>query len=144
MTLIKNQGRHNLPPLRRILSRDSINKIRVIPSIMTRSYKGRKTSPLTLPSIRNSDGTKGTRCVPYSLIVVHEESGDECAHGQLMADRFRLRYRDTSLSTSSEMTRTLPRTESLGVGVAQVLLPAYFRVSSRRRERRRRNSLLGE
>jgi hypothetical protein len=49
-------------------------------------------------------GTKGTRGVPYSLIAVHEEAGDEGAHGQLIADRFRLRYRDTSLSMSSEMT----------------------------------------
>jgi hypothetical protein len=38
--------------------------------------------------------------------------GDEGAHEQLKADRFRLRYRDTSLSTSSEATRTLPKTES--------------------------------
>jgi hypothetical protein len=62
--------------------------------------------------VGNSDGTKGTMCVPYSLIVVHEEAGDEGAHAQLTADRFRLRYRGTSLSTSSEMTRTLPKTES--------------------------------
>jgi hypothetical protein len=34
----------------------------------------------THPTVGNSDGTKGTRCVPYSLIVVHEEAGDECAH----------------------------------------------------------------
>jgi hypothetical protein len=66
----------------------------------------------TRPNIGNSDGTKGTRCVPYYLIAVHEEVGDECAHAQLIADRFRLRYRDTSLSTSSEKTRTLPKTES--------------------------------
>jgi hypothetical protein len=62
--------------------------------------------------VGNADGTKGTRCVSYSLIAVHEEAGDECAHAQLIADRFRLRYRDTSLSTSSEKTRTLLKTES--------------------------------
>jgi hypothetical protein len=62
--------------------------------------------------VGNSDGTKGTRCVPISLIAVHEEAGDEGAHAQLIVDRFRLRYRDTSLSMSSEMTRTLPKTES--------------------------------
>jgi hypothetical protein len=50
--------------------------------------------------------------LPYYLIVVHEEAGDECAHAQLIADRFRLRYRDTSLPTSSEKTRTLSKTES--------------------------------
>jgi hypothetical protein len=56
--------------------------------------------------------SRGVRYVPYYLIVVHEEAGDECAHAQLIADRLRLRYRDTSLPASSEMTRTLPRTES--------------------------------
>jgi hypothetical protein len=50
--------------------------------------------------------------LPYYLIVVHEEAGDDCAHAQLIADRFRLQYRDTSLPTSSEKTRTLPKTES--------------------------------
>jgi uncharacterized protein YllA (UPF0747 family) len=62
--------------------------------------------------IRNADGTKGTKCIPSYLIAVHEEAGDECAHAQLITDRFRLRYRDTSLSTSSEKTRTLPKTKS--------------------------------
>jgi hypothetical protein len=62
--------------------------------------------------VGNADGTRGTRCVPYSLIAVHEEVVDEGAHEQLIADRFRLRYRDTSLSTFSERTQTLPETES--------------------------------
>jgi hypothetical protein len=52
--------------------------------------------------------------------------GDECAHGQLIVDRFRLRYRDTSLSTSSEMTRTLPRTESW----VSAWLESFFRSTS--------------
>jgi hypothetical protein len=56
----------------------------------------------THPMFGNADGTKGTWCVPSYIIAVHEEAGDECAHAQLIADRFRLRYRDTSLSTSSE------------------------------------------
>jgi hypothetical protein len=50
--------------------------------------------------------------LPYYLIAVHEEAGDEGAHEQLIADRIRLRHRDTFLSTSSEMTQTLPKTES--------------------------------
>jgi hypothetical protein len=50
--------------------------------------------------------------LPYYLIAVHEEVGDECAHAQLIADIIRLRYRHTSLSASSETTRTLPKTES--------------------------------
>jgi hypothetical protein len=49
---------------------------------------------------------------PYYLITVREEAGDECAHAQLIADIFRLRYRDTSLSMSSETTRTPLKTES--------------------------------
>jgi hypothetical protein len=56
--------------------------------------------------------SKSTRDVPYYLITVHEEVGDECAHAQPVADIIRLRYRDTSLSTSNETTRTLPKTES--------------------------------
>jgi hypothetical protein len=45
---------------------------------------------------------KGTRYVPYSLIAVHEEAGDECAHAQLIANRFRLQYRGTSLLRPAE------------------------------------------
>jgi hypothetical protein len=67
---------------------------------------------VTSPNIRNLDETKGTRCVLYSLIAVHEEAGDESAHAQPIADINRLQYRDTSLSTSSETTRALPKTES--------------------------------
>jgi hypothetical protein len=47
----------------------------------------------------------------YYLIAVHEEAGVACVREQLIADRSRLRYRDTSLPASSEATRTLPRTE---------------------------------
>jgi hypothetical protein len=49
---------------------------------------------------------------PYYLIAVHEEAGDECAHAPPIADINLLRYRDTSLSMSSETTRILPKTES--------------------------------
>jgi hypothetical protein len=55
--------------------------------------------------------SRGVRYVPYYLIAVHEEVGNECAHAQLIAGRLCLRYRDTSLPASSAMTRTLPRTE---------------------------------
>jgi hypothetical protein len=48
----------------------------------------------------------------YYLIAVHEEADDECAHAQLIADIILLRYRGTSLTMSSEMTRALPKTES--------------------------------
>jgi hypothetical protein len=62
--------------------------------------------------VGNSDGTKVQGALPYYLIAVHEEASDECAHAQLIPDIIRLRYRDTSLSTSSETTRALPKTES--------------------------------
>jgi hypothetical protein len=64
--------------------------------------------------------------VPYYLITVHEEAGDECAHAQLIADRLRLQYRDTSLPASSAMTRTLPRTESC----VSAWLESFFRSTS--------------
>jgi hypothetical protein len=63
---------------------------------------------------------------PYYLIAIHEEAGDECAHAQLIADRFRLRYRDTSLSMSNEKTQTLPETESW----AAAWLEFFFRSTS--------------
>jgi hypothetical protein len=69
---------------------------------------------------------KGVRYVPYYLIATHEEAGDECAHGQLIADRYRLQCRGTSLSTSSEMTRFLPRTESW----VSAWLESFFRSTS--------------
>jgi hypothetical protein len=53
---------------------------------------------------------------PYYLIVVREGAGDECAHAQLLADIVRPRYRDTSLTMSSETTRALPSTESWVAG----------------------------
>jgi hypothetical protein len=56
--------------------------------------------------------SRRVRCIPYYLIAVHEEAGDECAHAKLIADGLHLRYKDTSLPASSEMTRTLLRTES--------------------------------
>jgi hypothetical protein len=46
---------------------------------------------VTNPNIGNLDETKGTRCVLYSLITVHEEAGDECAHAQLITDIIHLR-----------------------------------------------------
>jgi hypothetical protein len=48
----------------------------------------------------------------YYLIAVHEEADDECAHAQLKADIILLRYRGTSLTMSSEMTRALLKAES--------------------------------
>jgi hypothetical protein len=67
----------------------------------------------THPTVENSDGTKRIQgAFPYYLIAILEEASDECAHAQLIADIIRLRYIDTSLLTSSETTRALPKTES--------------------------------
>jgi hypothetical protein len=69
---------------------------------------------------------KGVRYVPYYLIAVHEEAADEGAHEQLIADRFCLWYRDTFLPTSSETSRSLPRTESW----VSAWLESFFRSTS--------------
>jgi hypothetical protein len=67
-------------PLKKNLIPRFDNKIGVIPSIMTRVTKGERHLRLHCPDIGDSDGTKGTRCIPYYLIAIHEEAGDECAH----------------------------------------------------------------
>jgi hypothetical protein len=61
----------------------------------------------------------------FFLIAVHEGVGNECAHEQLIADRFHLRYRDTSLP-ASVATRTLPRIESW----VSTWLESFFRPTS--------------
>jgi hypothetical protein len=73
---------------------------------------------------RNFRWNKGARYVPHYLIAVREEVGDECAHAQLIADRFAFDT-DTSLSTSSENTRTLPKSESWVAA-----WPEFFRPTS--------------
>jgi hypothetical protein len=62
----------------------------------------------------------------FRLIAVHEGAGYECAHEQLIPDRFRLRYRDTSIPASSEATRTLPISESW----VSVWLESFFQPTS--------------
>jgi hypothetical protein len=61
----------------------------------------------------------------YYLIAVHEEADDECAHAQLIADIILLRYRGTSLLTSSETTRALPKTESWLAACLEFFLSVY-------------------
>jgi hypothetical protein len=80
---------------------------------------------------------------PYYLIVVHEEADNECAHAQLIADIILLRYRDTSLLTSSETTRVLPKTESWMVAWLEFFFRStlsFFSTSGTNTE----NSLLGK
>jgi hypothetical protein len=61
----------------------------------------------------------------YYLIAVHEEADDECAHAQLIVDTILLRYRGTSLTTSSETTLALPKTESWVAAWIDFLLSVY-------------------
>jgi hypothetical protein len=86
---------------------------------------------------------KGVRYVPYYLIAAHEEAGDECAHAQLIADIILLRYRDTSLSTSSETTRALPTTESWVAAWLEFFFRSTLSFSSTSGTKTE-NSLLGE
>jgi hypothetical protein len=93
---------------------------------MTRVTKGKRYLRFHFPISGIRMEQKGTRCIPYCLIAVREEAGDECAHEQLIADIFRLRYRGTSTPASSEVTRALPRTESWVSAWLQSLLRATF------------------
>jgi hypothetical protein len=125
MTLIKNLGRHSLPPLKGISSWDSTTRLEQ--SLPTwQGLQVRKIYPITLLDIENSDKTWDTWCITRCLNVVHEGVGDECVHEKLRADKFCLWCRDTSLPTSSEATRTPQRTE---IWVA-ALLEFFFRPTS--------------
>jgi hypothetical protein len=80
---------------------------------------------------------------PYYLIAVREEADDECAYAQLIADIILLRYRGTSLTMSSEMTRALPKTESWVAAWIDFCFrstPSFFLTSEMKTE----NSLLGK
>jgi hypothetical protein len=57
MTLIKNLGRHSLPLLKGISSRDSTTRLERSLSIC-HGLLGRKIYPITLLDIENSDRTK--------------------------------------------------------------------------------------
>jgi hypothetical protein len=108
MMLIKNLGRHSLPLLNRISSRDSTTRLeRCLPTCQ--GWQGRKIYPITLLDNESSDRTKDTWCIPRCLNAIHEEAGDECVHEKLRADRFHLWCRDTSLPASSEPSRTPTR-----------------------------------
>jgi hypothetical protein len=77
----------------------------------------------------------------YYLIAVHEGADDECAHAQLIADIILLRYRGTSLTMSSEMTRALLKAESwvaAWIDFCFRSIPSFFLTSEMKTE----NSLL--
>jgi hypothetical protein len=143
MNPAENLGRHSLPPLSRISSRDSTTRLEQ-PNQQHKGYKGGRTYHHTLLDIENSNRAKDTWCSPHCLNVVHGEAGDECVPEKLKKGKFCQRCRDTSLRASSGGTRTSPRTEPWSAMQAGVLLSVFFRASSRGCRRRRRNCLLGE
>jgi hypothetical protein len=80
---------------------------------------------------------------PYYLIVVHEEAGDECAHAQLIADRF---CYDTEIhpyqrpAKRLELFRRLSHGWQLGLSSSSGLLLSSFSMLWTKTE----DSLLGE
>jgi hypothetical protein len=106
----ENLGRHSLPPLNRISSRDSTTRLEQH-LLMSQRLQRWKIYSLTLLGNENSDGAKDTWCSPHCLNAVHEEVGDGCAHEKLKEDKLRRWCRGTSLQASSGGTQTSPRTE---------------------------------
>jgi hypothetical protein len=142
ITPVENLGRHSLPPLNRISSRDSTTRLKQL--LSTRQGLQRwKIYSLTFVDSENSDGAKDTWCSPHCLNAVHEEAGDGYVHGKLKEDKLHWRCRGTSLQASNGGARTSPRTEPGSAMQARVLLSVFFRASSGDCRQRRRNSLLG-
>jgi hypothetical protein len=125
----KNLGRHSLPPLNRITSRDSTIRVEQLFLIKVRVTRWEIYS-LTFLDSENSDGAKDTRCSPHCLNAVHEEADDECVHGKLKEDKLRRRCRGTSLQASNGGTRASPRTETWSTMQTKVLLSVFSRASS--------------
>jgi hypothetical protein len=94
--LAENLGRHSLPPLNRISSRDSTIRVEQLFLIKIRVTRW-EIYPLTFLDSENSDGAKDTRCYPHCLNAVHEEADDGCVHGKLQEDKLRRGCRGTSL-----------------------------------------------
>jgi hypothetical protein len=141
--LAKNLGRHSLPPLRRISSRESINKIRMIPSIMARVRKGERHLRLHLPisGIQMEQKYKVHSLLPHRRLWGSGRWMCTWTASSRQIPPAIQRYIHTSVQRSDSNSS---KNWVMGVSVARVLLPAYFHASSWRRGRRRRNSLLGE
>jgi hypothetical protein len=139
----ENLGRHSLPPLNKIPSRDSTTRLEQ--HFLTRSGLQRwKTYSLIFLDSENSNREKDTWCSPPCLKAVHEGASDGCVHGKLKEDKLRRRCRGTSLQASNGGTRTSPRTEAWSAMQAEVLLSVFFRASFGGCRRRRWNNLLSE
>jgi hypothetical protein len=143
MMPIKNLGRHSLPPLVRISSRDLITRLeRFLPSWQglprekdTSAYTSRHRKFIwnkrykvhSLPPHRRSWGSGRWMCT-------------WTANSRQIPPAIQ-RYILTSVQWSDSNS---PKNWVMGVSVARVLLPAYSRASSGRCGRGWRNSLLGE
>jgi hypothetical protein len=135
----ENLGRHNLPPLNRISSRESTIRVEQLFPINIRVTRWEIYS-LTFLDSENSDGAKDTWCSPHCLNAVHEEAGDGCVHGKLKEDKLRRRCRGTSLQVSNGGTRASPQTGTWSAMQAKVLLSVFSRASSGGCRRRRRTT----
>jgi hypothetical protein len=94
INLAENLGRHSLPPLNRISSRDSTTRLEQH-LLMRQRLQRWKIYSLTLLGSENSDRAKDTQCSPHCPNAVHEEADDECAHGKLKEDKLHRRCRGT-------------------------------------------------
>jgi hypothetical protein len=136
-------GRHSLPPLNRISSRDLTTRLEQR-FLTGQGLQRWKIYSLIFLDSENSDRAEDTWGSPHCLNTVHEEAGDGCVHGKLTEDTLRRRCRGTSLQASNGGTRASPRTEAWSAMQTGVLLSVFFRASSGGCRWRQRNSLLGE
>jgi hypothetical protein len=125
---LKNLGRHRLPPLTRISSRDSTTRLEQ--HFLTRQGLQRwKIYSLIFLDSENSYRVKDTWCSPPYLNAAHGEADDECVHGKLKEDKLCRRCRGTSLQASNRGTRTSPRIEpwsTLELGFFSRSSSSYF------------------
>jgi hypothetical protein len=124
----ENLGRHSLPPLNRISSRDLTTRLEQH-LLMSQRLQGLKIYSLTLLGSENSDGAKDTWCSPHCLNAVYEEAGDGCVHRKLKEDKLRRQCRGTLLQASSGGAQTSPQTEPWSAIQDGVLLSVFFRAS---------------
>jgi hypothetical protein len=143
MMLIKNLGRHSLHPLRRILSWGSITRLEwFLPS-----WQGLQREEDFFSYTSQYRGFRwNKRYKVHSLLPHHRSWGS----GQWMCT-WTANSRQILLAVQIYIPISVQRSNSksskdwvMGVSVARVLPPVYFRASSRRHQRRRKNSLLGE
>jgi hypothetical protein len=143
MTLIKNLGRHSLPSLRRISSWDLTTRLGRSLASRQRLQREKGTSTYTT-WYREFRWNK--RYKVHSFLPHRRSWGSGRWMCTWIANSIQIppaiqKYIPTNIQRNDLNSS---KNYVIGVGVARVLIPAYFRASSRWRQRRRRNSLLGE